>query len=62
MCIGLTHRNTFLKTRSKYTVEIHGRYLYGDQDHLTYFGSYYMGREFHKHERLLKHSHGNALQ
>ncbi|EOG0787987.1 acyltransferase family protein [Neisseria gonorrhoeae] len=44
------------------TVEIHGRYLYGDQDHLTYFGSYYMGREFHKHERLLKHSRGGALQ
>lgn len=46
----------------KNTVEIYGRYLYGDQDHLTYFGSYYMGREFHKHESLLKHSHGNALQ
>lgn len=46
----------------KNTVEIHGRYLYGDQDHLTYFGSYYMGREFHKHERLLKHSRGGALQ
>ncbi|HGL9351331.1 TPA: acyltransferase family protein [Neisseria gonorrhoeae] len=44
------------------TVEIHGRYLYGDQDHLTYFGSYYMGREFHKHESLLKHSRGGALQ
>ncbi|EMS2028594.1 acyltransferase [Neisseria gonorrhoeae] len=44
------------------TVEIHGRYLYGDQDHLTYFGSYYMGREFHKHERLLKSSRGGALQ
>lgn len=25
------------------TVEIHGRYLYGDQDHLTYFGSYLYG-------------------
>ncbi|HFB6932136.1 TPA: acyltransferase family protein [Neisseria gonorrhoeae] len=46
----------------KNTVEIHGRYLYGDQDHLTYFGSYYMGREFHKHERLLKSSRGGALQ
>lgn len=46
----------------KNTVEIHGRYLYGDQDHLTYFGSYYMGREFHKHESLLKHSRGGALQ
>lgn len=22
MCIGLTHRNTFLKTRSKYTAAI----------------------------------------
>ncbi|CNT29476.1 trans-acylase [Neisseria gonorrhoeae] len=44
------------------TVEIHGRYLYGDQDHLTYFGSYYMGREFHKHERLLKSSRDGALQ
>lgn len=30
-----------------------GQYLYGDQDHLTAFGSYYMGREFHKHQRLL---------
>lgn len=28
----------------KNTVEIHGRYLYSDQDHLTEFGSYYMGR------------------
>lgn len=46
----------------KNTVEIHGRYLYGDQDHLTYFGSYYMGREFHKHERLLKSSRDGALQ
>ncbi|HEZ4799146.1 TPA: acyltransferase [Neisseria meningitidis] len=46
----------------KNTVEIHGRYLYSDQDHLTEFGSYYMGREFHKHERLLKSSHGGALQ
>ena len=46
----------------KNTVEIHGRYLYSDQDHLTEFGSYYMGREFHKHESLLKHSHGNALK
>ena len=46
----------------KNTVEIHGRYLYSDQDHLTEYGSYYMGREFHKHESLLKHSRGNALQ
>ena len=46
----------------KNTVEINSRYLYSDQDHLTEFGSYYMGREFHKHESLLKHSHGNALQ
>ena len=46
----------------KNTVEIHGHYLYSDQDHLTEFGSYYMGREFHKHESLLKHSHGGALQ
>lgn len=58
MCIGWTHKNTCREN----TVEIHGRYLYGDQDHLTYFGSYYMGREFHKHERLLKSSRGGALQ
>ncbi|OOF52154.1 acyltransferase [Rodentibacter genomosp. 1] len=30
-----------------------GRYLYGDQDHLTNFGSYYMGREFNKYQRIL---------
>lgn len=27
----------------KNMVEIHGHYLYSDQDHLTEFGSYYMG-------------------
>ena len=58
MCIGLMHRNTFLKTRSKYTAVIFN----SDQDYLTEFGSYYMGREFHKHERLLKSSRDGALQ
>ncbi len=52
------HRNTFLKTRSKYTAVIFN----SDQDYLTEFGSYYMGREFHKHERLLKSSRDGALQ
>lgn len=37
----------------KDSVMAEGKYLYGDQDHLTNFGSHYMGREFNKNQRLL---------
>ncbi|VEH66310.1 Uncharacterised protein [Rodentibacter pneumotropicus] len=36
----------------KDSVMAEGKYLYGDQDHLTNFGAYYMGREFNKHQRI----------
>ncbi|WP_288063434.1 acyltransferase family protein [Rodentibacter caecimuris] len=36
----------------KYSVMEEGKYLYDDQDHLTNFGAYYMGREFNKHQRI----------
>ena len=37
----------------KDSVMAEGKYLYGDQDHLTNFGAYYLGKEFTKHQRLL---------
>ncbi|PJG81953.1 acyltransferase family protein [Caviibacterium pharyngocola] len=43
----------------KYFVE--GKPLYADQDHLTNFGSYYMGQEFIKHQRLLSEKEVKAL-
>ena len=30
-----------------------GKYLYGDQDHLTNFGAYYMAKEFSKYQRVM---------
>ncbi|WGE10406.1 acyltransferase family protein [Glaesserella parasuis] len=36
------------------TYFVDGIPIYADQDHLTNFGSYYMGVEFHKHEQLLQ--------
>lgn len=35
------------------TVYVGNKSIYGDQDHFTPFGSYYMGTLFHEKERLL---------
>lgn len=35
------------------TVYLNDKVIYADQDHLTPFGSYYMGTKFHENERLL---------
>ena len=37
----------------KDSVMAEGKYLYGDQDHLTNFGAYYMAKEFSKYQRLM---------
>ena len=37
----------------KDSVMTEGKYLYGDQDHLTNFGAYYMAKEFSKYQRLM---------
>jgi len=37
----------------KNSVMAEGKYLYGDQDHLTNFGAYYMAKEFSKYQRLM---------
>lgn len=42
-------------------IYLEGKPLYGDQDHFTPLGSYYMGKEFHKHERLLEPEEVKAL-
>ncbi len=43
------------------TFFIDGKPLYKDQDHLNNFGSYYMGVEFNKNERLLSVDEVNGL-
>lgn len=37
----------------KDSVMAEGKYLYGDQDHLTNFGAYYMAKEFSKYQRVM---------
>jgi len=37
----------------KDSVVAEGKYLYGDQDHLTNFGAYYMAKEFSKYQRVM---------
>lgn len=37
----------------KDSVMAEGKYLYGDQDHLTNFGAYYMAKEFSKYQQLM---------
>lgn len=33
--------------------KVEGQPIYADQDHFTHFGSYYLGKQFSQHERLL---------
>lgn len=37
----------------KDSVMAEGKYLYGDQEHLTNFGAYYMAKEFSKYQRVM---------
>lgn len=37
----------------KDSVMAEGKYLYGDQNHLTNFGAYYMAKEFSKYQRVM---------